>query len=268
MKEAAGGGQDPTAAITLEELSMTETPIHGNTVAPLANVARLITLIDRCENRAHGLPGMGTFFGRAGLGKTTAGIYATNKYAACHVQVLPFGGVKTLLAMIVNELGINPGKTVPALFDQAAAGLARSGRPLLIDEADHLRTDMMIETVRRLHDETGVPVILMGEEGLPQKLARWERVHSRMLSWVGAEPATMDDVGHLVGIYAPDLEISPEVRAKLLAASRGSIRNVSTNLANLREFSRERGLTRITLSDWGTRPFHSGQAPTPRRAVA
>lgn len=235
-----------------------------NNMAPLANVARLRMLVEACQNRAPGLPGMGTFYGRAGLGKTTAGIYITNALDACHIEALPFGGVKTLLEMIVKELEIRPAKSVAGLFEQAAGELARSGRPLLLDEADHLLTDRMIETVRRLHDVTGVPVILMGEELLPQRLQKWERVHGRMLKWVGAEPATLADVGHLVPIYAPDVEIADDLKRAVLATSRGSIRNVSTNLAAIREFANVRGLTRVALADWDTGGFHTGEAPHPR----
>lgn len=236
-----------------------------NSVAPLANVARLQELITRCTGRAHGLPGMGTFYGRAGLGKTTAGVYATNRLDAVHVEALPFGGVRKLLDMIVSELGLRPTRTVPQLFDQAAEHLARSGRPLLIDEADHILSDKLIETVRRLHDVTGVAVILMGEELLPTRLERWERVHSRMLSWVGAEAATINDVGHLIPIYAAGIEIEEDLRIRVLQASRGSIRNVSTNLAAIREFAAVYDLNRIGSDRWGDRPFHTGDAPAPRR---
>lgn len=238
-----------------------------NSVAPLANVARLQTLIDRCQNRAAGLPGMGTFYGRAGLGKTTAGIYATNRFNACHIEALPFGGVKNLLTMIVRELGFRPVKTVPQLFEQAAEELARTGRPLILDEADHLLTDKLIETVRCLHDVTGSAVILMGEELLPQRLSKWERVHGRMLSWVGAEPATVEDVTHLISIYAPGIDIDPDLRQAILVASRGSIRNVSTNLAAIREFALVRGVRRVSAADWGKSALHTGEAPAPRRPV-
>lgn len=247
---------------------MTETNTLYNSVAPLANVARLLTLIDRLQNRAYGLPGMGTFFGRAGSGKTTAGVYATNKFDACHIEAKPFGGVKNLLIMIARELGLPPARTVPDLFEQVAGDLATSGRPLILDEADHLLTEKMIETVRHLHDTSGVPVILMGEEGLPQKLARWERVHGRMLSWVGTEAATLQDVSHLTPIYAPGIEIAEPLKERLLAASRGSIRNVSTNLANLNEVAITKGLTRIGLSEWGSTGFHTGEAPMPRNRPA
>ncbi len=247
---------------------MSETYSDGgnlsHSVAPLANASRLLALVDRCMNRAQGLPGMGTFYGHAGLGKTTAGICATNSMNAVHIEALPFGGVKTLLSVIVRELDIVPARTVPMMFEQAAEALARSGRPLIIDEADSILKDTLIETVRRLHDVTGVPLILMGEELLPQKLTRWERVHGRMLSWVGAEPATADDVVHLSRIYAPGIAIDDDLRARILQASRGSIRIVSTNLAYLREFAVTRGFERVGLREWGATPLHSGLAPDRR----
>ena len=127
---------------------MTETTKLYNNVAPLANVVRLQALVDRCQSRAHGLPGMGCYYGPAGYGKTTAGIYVTNKLNACHVQALPFGGTKKLFEMIVAELGLRPARTVSSLFDLAARELAETGRTLIIDEADQILTDRTIEAVR------------------------------------------------------------------------------------------------------------------------
>lgn len=106
----------------------------------------------------------------------------------------------------------------------------------------------------------------MGEEMLPQRLQRWERVHSRILSWVGMEEATIEDVGYLAAIYARGVALGPDVKQAILRASRGSLRNVSTNLAALREFAAVRGLTSMTMSDWGNQPFHTGEAPQPRSA--
>ena len=94
---------------------------------------------------------------------------------------------------------------------------------------------------------------------------RWERVHSRMLSWVGAsEPATIEDVDHLARIYAKGIEITPDLKAGLLKASRGSLRNVSTNLAYVAEHAVTRGVRKISLADWGSAPLHTGEAPAPR----
>ena len=239
-----------------------------NNVAALANVSRFVQLVVTLQTRAPGLPGMGCFHGPAGLGKTTAGVFGTNRFNACHVEALPFGGTKKLFEMIVTELGLRPTRTVSSLFDQAAYELARSDRPLIIDEADQILTDRTIEAVRHLHDKTQVPVILMGEESLPQQLRRWERVAGRMLSWVAAEEATMQDVDLLAPIYAPHLALAPDLKEALLTASRGSIRNVSTNLANVAGVAAMKGVQRLGLADWGKKAFHSGEAPMPRRGLA
>lgn len=246
---------------------MTERGQLYNTIAALPNVTRLGALIDRCQNRGYGLPGMGCFYGRAGRGKTTGGIYATNSLNACHVEALPFGGLKKLMEMIVTELGLRPRRLVPELFDQAAQELAVTGRPLIIDEADHILTTKTIEAVRKLHDVSGAPVILMGEELLPQKLQVWERVHGRMLAWVEAEPATGLDVSLLAKIYAPSVEIVPELREAVLTASQASMRYISTNLAAMAEFAAVRGLARLTVADWGGAAFHTGEPPTLRRGA-
>ena len=238
-----------------------------NTVAPLANVTRLVALIDRCQNRGPGLPGLGCFYGQAGRGKTHAGIYATNTLNACHIEALPFGGLKKLLEMIVTELGLRPKRLIPDLFDQAAQELAVSQRPLLIDEADHILATKTIEAIRHLHDKSGAPVILMGEELLPQRLQAWERVHGRMLAWVEAEPATIEDVGHLAKVYAPGVEVTPDLRATVLDASKASMRYISTNLAAIAEFAAVRGMSRITKADWGATAFHTGEPPTLRRGA-
>lgn len=233
-------------------------------VAPLANVVRLRTLIERCDARASGLPGMGCFYGRAGLGKTFGGVFMANRFNACHIQALPFGGTKKLFQMIVTELGLRPKSTVADLFDQAVGQLARSGRPLILDEADQILTDRTIESVRLLHDTAAVPVILMGEELLPQKLKRWERVNGRILSWVAAEDATAEDVGHLARIYARDVTLDEALKAELLAQSGGSIRHVSTNLSAVAELAQTLGLSRVSLADWGQRHWNSEQPPEPR----
>ena len=244
---------------------MTDETRLYNTVAPLRNVSALLALVLRLQNRNPSLPGMATFYGPSGYGKTAAAVFATNKFRACHVEVQSLWRAKSLLAAIVHELGLRPARTSIEMFEQAAAELARNDRVLLLDEADHLAKDSMIEVVRGLHQASGAPVILIGEELLPQKLQKWERVHGRMLDWVALEPASLADVQQLAPIYAPGIEIDEDLTAALLKASRQSIRRVSTNLAAIDEFARGRGLGRVGLSVWGKQGFFTGEAPAARR---
>lgn len=239
--------------------------LFGN-VAPLKNVASLLALIDRVENRMPGLPGMATYYGPSGRGKSTAATYATNHTGACHIEVQPLWRAKNLLAGIAGELGVaKPARTAAAIFEQVAQALGVEQRPLLIDEADRLMRDDMVEVVRGLHEASGAPVILIGEEDLPMKLTRWERVHGRMLDWVAVQPADMTDVAQLAAIYAPKIELAEDLRQLLLDSSRRSHRYVSNNLARVAEFALAKGLTRVTRADWGKVKFFSGEAPPPRR---
>ncbi|WP_236549860.1 ATP-binding protein, partial [Profundibacterium mesophilum] len=81
-----------------------------------------------------------------------------------------------------------PKGTVSEMVEAISAELAMSDAPLLIDEADMLVKRKMIEIVRDIYEGSGAPVILIGEELLPQKLQQWERIHGRMLDWVAAQP--------------------------------------------------------------------------------
>lgn len=246
---------------------MTDQPRLYNSVAPLANVAALVALIERVQTRSISLPGMACYYGPSGFGKSTAAVYAENRFNAYQVQVKSAWTRKKFCQAVLLEMGLTPAATIGDMVDQIAAHLAITNRPLLIDEADHLVSRRMVEIVRDIYEGSNSPVILIGEELLPQKLKTWERVHGRMLDWVAAQPGTLADVGHLAPIYCPGIALGDDLKRALLAASGASIRRVCVNLDRVSEFARVRGLDRIGLEDWGARDFFTGTAPAPRKPV-
>lgn len=239
-----------------------------NSVAPLRNVAALVALIERVQKRGPGLPGMATFYGPSGYGKTTSAVYAANRFQAYQVQVKSVWGARKFCEAVLVDLGIKPARTIADMVDQISEELARTGRPLLIDEADHLVQRRMIEIVRDIYESSGASVILIGEELLPQKLQQWERVHGRMLDWVGAQPGNIDDVGHLAPIYCPSISLADDLKEYLLRVSQQSIRRICINLERVREFAVTRGLDHVARSDWGKANFFTGEAPGPRRELS
>ncbi|MFA8441568.1 MAG: AAA family ATPase, partial [Yoonia sp.] len=114
---------------------MTDDKPLYNTVAPLRNVAALVELIDRVQNRAFNLPGMATFYGPSGFGKTFSCIHATNKFQAVSVQVKSTWTKKKLCQDILTEMGLPHATTVSDMVDDISQYLAVHDRPLLIDEA-------------------------------------------------------------------------------------------------------------------------------------
>ena len=237
-----------------------------NSVAPLRNVAALTELIHRVQNRAYGLPGMACFYGFSGFGKSTAAIYAANRFQAVLVQCKSAWTKKNLCAAILVELGLVPKGNTADMVDKIAGELTLRGVPLIIDEADHLVARRMVEIVRDIYEGSQAPTILIGEELLPQKLKEWERVHGRMLDWIAALPADMGDLNHLTGIYAPGIDLAAELKADLLRLSHGSTRRVCVNLAQVHERAQVLGVTAMGRGDVDLRRLYTGTAPTPRRS--
>lgn len=239
-----------------------------NSVAPLRNVAALTELIHRVQHRAYGLPGMACFYGFSGYGKSTAAIYAANKFQAVLVQCKSAWTKKSLCTAILAELGLQPKGNTAEMVDRIAAELAVRSVPLIIDEADHAVARRMVEIVRDIYEGSQAPVILIGEELLPQKLKEWERVHGRMLDWVAAQPADMGDLNHLAPIYAPGLGLDEPLKRDLLRRSHGSTRRVCVNLAQVFERAQVLGRDRMGPGDFDAGSFFTGTAPSPRRDLA
>lgn len=234
-----------------------------NTIAPLRNVMLLAELIERVMNRPSGLPGMATFHGFSGYGKSFAAMYAANKHRAYHVQVKSVWTRKKMCTAILAEMGIQPASTIPDMVDQIGQQLSLSQRPLIIDEADFLVAKSMIEVVRDIYESSQSTIVLIGEEQLPQKLKVWERVHGRMLDWVAAEPGTLGDTKHLARLYCRGIEVADDLLIALHDASAGSIRRICVNLDRVREAAQTAGLRQIDQSGFGG-DFFTGNPP-PRR---
>ena len=238
----------------------------GN-VAPLRNVMLLNALINRVQHRDDDLPGLACFFGPSGYGKTKAATWNAQETRAYWVEVKSTWSRKKFAEMILRSMGITPSRTIGDMVEQIGDQLGKSGRPLLIDEADLVAKDGMIGIIRDIYESSQGTVILIGEENLPQTLRRWERVHNRMLDWVAAQPADLREVGLLADRKCPGIDIAPEVRQLVLDRSQARARRIVVNLRQIAEYAIATGKTAITLADAQKITFFSGEAPTPRRGV-
>lgn len=234
--------------------------------AQIHNLDLVRTAVERLVNRQSTLPGFAALYGPAGYGKTTALLAVANETRAYYVAMRSAWSRKTLLQKILTEMGVKPTGTIPDLLDQVCQQLAASGRPLMIDEFDFaLRTDNMVELVRDIYEGSQATVILCGEEMLPQKLKRWERFHSRVLSWVPAQPVSLADARALAPIYAPDIAIEDGLLDHLVGIAAGSVRRICVNLSGIADAAGLEGWTRVSREAWANRPLYTGEAP--RRAA-
>lgn len=216
------------------------------TIAPLKNVALFNELVDRVMHRPAHLPGMATFHGYSGYGKTFSAIYAANKFQAYHVEAGESWSRTKFCDAILQVLGEVPKGTIANKVDTIIEILASDDKPLIIDEFDYIVQKKFVELVREIHDKSQAPIILIGEELLPDKLLEWERFHNRVLDWVPAQPADEADVAHLASLYCPGIHIVDDLIKIVHKVSGGRIRRVCVNLQAISEFCTTRGMTEIS----------------------
>ena len=149
---------------------------------------------------------MAVLYGMPGTGKTiVARDFATAHPEAILIEVVPGVRVDSLLKLIASRLGISGVRGGDELIWAIAREFERREGVLLIDEAEHLTTKGL-EVLRRIHDFSRVPVILVGTFGLIKNLkgssGELLQLYSRIQGrWEFKEP-TSDDFTTLFGSHA------------------------------------------------------------------
>ncbi len=228
--------------------------------APTRNVALLMELVTRVQDRSAGLPGMGCFYGPTGWGKSQAVCCAAITHRAYYVQVKSLWSRKYLLEQILLQMAIKPERTMPYMLEQAGRQLAQSNRPLIVDEADILVTRGMAEVLRDIYESSQGTVILVGEENLPRNLEKIERIHGRMLDWTAAQPTDLADARLFAKLHCAGLNVSDCLLESVIAASKGAARYVCTNLHRVAEWAALNGAGTVTAADY-TGALFTGALP-------
>lgn len=243
-------------------MTIQDPPVNALSIAPLRNVVALLTMTDMLRNRPAGLSGIGVCSGHSGYGKTVASQYVMNKLGAKYVEVRSFWTQKTFCEALLKELGVDrPKGTIARMMDEVIDIMGDDPRrPLIIDEADKLVDKNMIELVRDIHETTGVPVVLVGEENLPTKLKAFERVDNRILGRVLAEKCDVADAQHLANIRCPGVTLATDLLGHIVSQTNGNARRIATTLHNVRVFAINGGLKELDLAAYRGGVF-TGEAP-------
>lgn len=241
------------------------TDVNNAQTAQLRNVIALLTGVERAENRPAHLPGLVCFYGPSGWGKSYAAAYVANVKNAYYVELKSTWTVKYLLQAICREMSISYSNsdTLAVLGEMVTEQLILSGRALIIDEFDYLVDRNKVDVVRDLFEGSAAPVILIGEEQLPNKLKRWERTHGRILDFIPAQPASFEDAQALRDLYCKKVKIADDLLEEVCKSARGSVRRICVNLERIQQTAITMAMREIGLSDWNE-PFFTGDAPLRR----
>lgn len=249
-------------------MNMQTQPVKANSIAPLKNVTAMISLIETLRNRPQTSSGFGVFSGPSGYGKTVASTYAVNRHECIYIEVREFWTRRSFCEAVLEELGIRPKGTISTMMREIGFVLGSDiGRAVIIDEADKLVDKNMIELARDIQEMTNAPVILVGEEKLPQKLKAYERVDNRVLDWVLAQACDLEDAKVLTKLIAPGLAIADDLLVSICKRTEGRTRRVANTLFEIANYARNTGEKTLTLASYKGRVF-TGEAPIRGRREA
>jgi len=160
-------------------------------------------------------------------------------------------------------MGITPAPSLPEMLEQICEELTASQRPLIIDETDYLVTKGIIEVVRGIHDgSASSAIIIVGEDKLPSKLIKWERVHRRVHEWVMAEAADFNDAAQLRSLYVhPSITIADDLLEDIRLIAKGSVGRIAENLEAVQIEAQANGWSEVDSKLWGNRQLIAGKAP-------
>lgn len=235
-----------------------------NSIAPLQNVSRCMSTLKRSIDRPGHLPGIISLYGPSGWGKSTAAAYVANYFQAYYVEAKDTWTRKAFLEAILLEMGIAPATTISKQAEQVTEQLAVSGKPLLIDEFDYIVKKNNVDMVRDIYDGSGSAILIIGEEKLETNLRRWERFHNRVLDWVPAEACSLKDSQLLRKLYCDKVNVADDLLNRVMTVCKGNVSRTCINLANIQEYALQKGMSEISLQDWGNQHLFDGAAPKRR----
>jgi hypothetical protein len=229
---------------------MTQQPQY--TIAPLQSVAlcrKAMEIITTADDR---LDHMIAFTGRTGTGKSVAAGFTANKYDAYYIECRHTWTKKAMLAAMCKIMGIVPEKTQSDMVNQICEVLALSGKPLIIDEMDYIVEHNTVETIRDIYEASGrAPILLIGEEELRAKLAKWKQFYGRVIDWIETNKGTTDDARVLSKIYCRrGVVIADDLLEDMTTAVEGLIRLMCNNLVRIEEETLTMGKTDVDLATW------------------
>lgn len=235
-------------------------------IVPLTNVGLLASAIDRALMRPVGLPGLVVQYGPSGYGKSVAAAFAANQHRAYYVECRDTWTKKAFLQAVLREMAIIPARTLSEMVDQVAEQLSRSSRPLIVDDVQYLLDKAAANILTDLYNASQGTIVLIGEERVPSSLAKLERLHNRVLEWVPAQPATLDDLRDLATATYPTLNIADDLLEDLRRQVQGCLRRVAVNLYRVHTEAQAMGTTVVDMATWGKKGWFTGEAPARRIA--
>jgi len=190
-------------------------------------------------------PSLALIWGRAGRGKTESARYYAVQKGAVYVRTLPIMTPLAVLREIAFDLVAEKPHTTTRCVDIISHELRGKRRVILIDEADLLKMDVL-ETLRGINEVCSAPVVLIGEEQLPNRVAPRRRIVSRIRMRQEFGPLAQPDIAVFFK-HAMKVELAPACVSALFKKSGGDWRPMLTRAIAIERAMKASDIREVTV---------------------
>ena len=210
------------------------------------NVKNFIGLMNNLIDKSNEVPKMGLIYGDPGLGKTQTAVWWATNNDAVYVRAQNKMTCRWLLEKIVYELGESPSRKMADLIEQCITHLRLKPQVIIIDEVDYLiNRHRIVETLRDLHDLTGVPIVLIGMQEAKTKLGKYRHLYDRISEIIEFKPFSKDDLDVIVEELS-EIKITDEAK-EIFFEKTNRFRQVIKGISLLENLAKTNGLHKIDV---------------------
>lgn len=209
------------------------------------NVNRFRDAVALAEDAELGRPGMMLVHGDAGRGKTVAAMASHAEKGGIFLraweQWSQFAFLQSLCFEVNGTRPYGAQRCKVAIIE----ALDQRQQIIYVDEADRLDI-RRIEDLRDIHDETGCPICLIGERGLPTLVSGRTRINDRIPDEyrVKFRPITVEDIG-LYALNAADLALDAKACAVVHRLCNGNFRKAHNLVLSLERKAKTEGTGKV-----------------------
>ena len=210
------------------------------------NVKNFIGLMNNLIDKSNDVPKMGLIYGDPGLGKTQTAVWWATNNDAVYVRAQNKMTCRWLLEKIVYELGESPSRKMADLIEQCITHLRLKPQVIIIDEVDYLiNRHRIVETLRDLHDLTGVPMVLIGMQEAKTKLGKYRHLYDRISEIIEFKPFSKDDLDVIIEELS-EIKITDEAK-EIFFEKINRFRQVIKGISLLENLAKTNGLNKIDV---------------------
>lgn len=211
---------------------------------PTENYQKTEALVDDLNREPMGID-MASIVAPAGRGKTFIAkrIYSKNTDTVYCLYQEKWSHIELMREITFKLSGDRP-RMRQACFDVIQDEIRQKRRVIIIDDGDRMNSSCL-NVLRNIHDILSVPILIIGEPFLEQKIMREKRLRSRTRNMLFYRPVNSTDV-HLYFKKAIDVILSPEQGEIIARHCEGDFRPLLTAAIKAETIMKVSGINTVT----------------------